>query len=471
MSSSLEDTVGSNCGAGGPDRGAEGEARICSRIQDCGALGVLRANVVLLATEGKQDLQIAAALGIGPRTAVRSQIPSTVRRTSTMPRIHDDVLVSKEQPCKKPQSIENQGSTKLMTASPYPFTLNCSRISAQGGLKTFACEIMQVLVAESYPCQAVVPAGFSAPPGVETIVTPASLAGASNLSLLRPVKWLAYSRFQFPIPKSQRILCTTHHVLPGRARQIVTIHDLRPYFFPDTATQSFYFRHMLRRALRHCDGVLTVSETSRQLIAETYKYPLEQIAIVPNVIEVPRPHLSRAAAGSEAYLLVVGASWPHKNIESLLSCHSLWSDSYALTIIAGEGQYRTSLTQLTQALGIAHRVQFLANIPVDELNRLYLNCSALIAPSRMEGFGLPPLEAMARRRPAIVADIPVFRELYGIHALYVNPEDSSSWKKVFEKLPHISSAALDAAQTHALSYNRQRMAAALRHALQTFWGI
>lgn len=353
----------------------------------------------------------------------------------------------------------------------HPFTLNCSRIAVHGGLKAFASEIMQAVMAEGYPCQAVVPVGFSAPPGVETLFTPASLAGSSNLSRLRPLKWLAYSRFQFPVAKSQRILCTTHHVLPGRSRQIVTVHDLRPYFFPDTAVQSFYFRHMLRRALHRCDGVLTVSETSRRLIAEIYNLPLERIAVVPNVIEVPHLLSEGAVVGDEPYLLIVGASWPHKNVESLLHRHALWSNHYSLTIVAGEGQYRTSLQQLTHTLGIESRVRFVANLAPEALHRLYVHCSAVIAPSRMEGFGLPPLEAMARRRPVIVADIPVFRELYGSNALYVKTEDTSSWKNAFEALPSVSSAALEAAQMQALSFSRERMATSLRDALQTFWGI
>ncbi len=87
----------------------------------------------------------------------------------------------------------------------------------------------------------------------------------------------------------------------------------------------------------------------------------------------------------------------------------------------------------------------------------------------MEGFGLPPLEAMARRRPVIVSDIPVFRELYGHHAIFVDTEDTSSWEKAFAALQSVSTPAIDAAQQHALTYNRTRMALSLKNALDKFW--
>ena len=131
--------------------------------------------------------------------------------------------------------------------SPYPFVLNCSRAGLQGGLKTFANEIMGSVLAKGYPCRAVVPFGYQVPAGVEPIFTPASLGGSTDISLLRPIKWLAYSQFRFPVSKQQRVLGTTHQVLPGRGRQIVTVHDLRPYFYPDSSVQHFYFRHMLPR--------------------------------------------------------------------------------------------------------------------------------------------------------------------------------------------------------------------------------
>ena len=355
--------------------------------------------------------------------------------------------------------------------SSSPFVLNCSRVGRYGGLKTHADEVMRTVLAGGCGCRAVVPAGYIAPDGVDSIFTPASFAAAANLSLLRPIKWFIYSYFKFPIPERERVLCTTHHVIPGRLRQVVTIHDLRPYFLPDTAVQSFYFHHILPRALKHCDGIISASETSRKLIAEVYKIPLDRIAVVPLTVRQPEPFTLEPVLWSEPFLLVVGASWAHKNIETLLRQQALWSREYGLKIVGGKGPYRTRLEKLVSSLGISDRVEFLSDVSTGLLEQLYAGCSALVYPSKMEGFGLPPLEAMARRRPAIVADIPVFRELYGPHALFVQVERADSWQKSFAALPSIDSIQLDAAREHAATFNPSRMAHALSDALHRFWSL
>jgi glycosyltransferase involved in cell wall biosynthesis len=352
-----------------------------------------------------------------------------------------------------------------------PFVLNCSRVGLTGGLKTFSDEVMGAMVEAGLPCLAVVPTGYPVPDHVEAIFTPASLAGASNLSLLRPVKWLTYSWFDFPVAADQRILSTTHQVLPHHSKQIVTIHDLRPYFYPDTQIQRFYFHVMLPRALSKCDGILTVSESSRELIAEIYGISLDRIAVVPNAIRQPTSLRASFEPGHSPYLLAVGASWSHKNIESLLQQHRLWVSNYGLKIVAGDGPYRRFLTALAAKLGIATRVEFLSGICREQLDRLYDQCTALVYPSRMEGFGLPPLEAMARRRPAIVSDIPVFRELYGSHAIYVKVADEDSWEDAFHRLTTLDEAFFAGGQAHAQTYNRRRMGCALGAALSRFWSI
>ena len=352
-----------------------------------------------------------------------------------------------------------------------PFVLNCSRVGRYGGLKTHADEVMRSVLARGCGCTAVVPADYIAPDGVDSIFTPASFAGATNLSLLRPIKWFIYSYFKFPIPERERILCTTHHVIPGRFRQVVTIHDLRPYFLPDTAVQSFYFHHVLPRALKHCDGIISSSETSRKLIAEVYKIPLDRIAVVPLTVRQPERFTLKPVLWSEPFLLVVGASWGHKNIETLLRQQALWSREYGLKIVGGRGPYLTRLEKLASSLGISDRIEFLSDVSTGRLEQLYAGCSALVYPSKMEGFGLPPLEAMVRRRPAIVADIPVFRELYGPHALFVQVENADSWQKAFSTLPSIDSIQLDAAREHAATFNHSRMAHALNEALHRFWSL
>jgi glycosyltransferase involved in cell wall biosynthesis len=364
----------------------------------------------------------------------------------------------------------NRRATEVVSVSDTAFTVNCSRTTLQGGLKTFTDELILALLEEKLRFNAVVPAGFAVPPGAATVSTPRSLAGSSNLSLLRPIRWLLYSRFRFPVPANARVLSTTHHVLPGRRNQIVTVHDLRPFFYPDTPVQAFYFRQLLPRALQRCDAVLTVSDTSRHLISEIYRVPPERIWVVPNVIAPPQEAQGAAHQG-QSYLLMVGASWPHKNVEALLRQKALWSERFRLVVVAGKGQYRTRMEELSRQLGIAGRVDFRSGVSPQELEALYAGCAALVTPSRMEGFGLPALEAMARGRPVLAADIPVYRELYGPHATYVSTEDARSWEAAFAALESSPHQNLEAARKHALSFNRDRMRAGVREALRSIWSI
>jgi glycosyltransferase involved in cell wall biosynthesis len=355
------------------------------------------------------------------------------------------------------------------------FTLNCSRIGKTGGLRTFSEQIMTCLRGLSCSIEAVLPESIPAPGDVRKLATPSYLRSSSGVSFVRPIAWLAYGRFLFPVPVERRILCTTHHVLPRHKHQIVTVHDLRPYFFPDSAVQRFYFHHMLPSALRRCEGIFTVSETSRQMLMEIYGLEEASIRVVPNAIKLPI--FSRVSGDRDAekcaeprYLLMVGASWAHKNAEEVLRMHRLWAPQFRLKIVAGYGAYRSRLESLTSELGIMDRLDYLSGLGGDQLQMLYANCAALVYPSKMEGFGLPPLEAMAHGRPVIVSDIPVFRELYGSFAQYVSLGDESSWEEAFSSVTGRDSERRMEAVAHAESFNIDRMSAALQAALHHFWG-
>jgi glycosyltransferase involved in cell wall biosynthesis len=302
-------------------------------------------------------------------------------------------------------------------------------------------------------------------------LVPEWLASPMRVSKLRPVLWWMYCALGFPVEPKRRILSTTHHLLPFRQKQIVTVHDLRPYFYPDNAFQSIYFKVMLPRALNRCDGILTVSESSRELLAQTYNLDRKRIHVVPNVIDCScfRP-ASSPRCGESQFLLAVGCSWKHKNVAELLRMHSCWQHNYRLKIVAGSGQYLESLRVLAYELGIADRVDFLTNQSLAKLTELYQHCAALVYPSLMEGFGLPPLEAMACGRPVIVSDIPPFRELYGDTPFFVRLGNPDSWQEAFDGLPLYSHERMLAGIERARSFHLERMRKALHEAIHEIWG-
>src|SRR6185437_4115321 len=106
-------------------------------------------------------------------------------------------------------------------------------------------------------------------------------------------------------------------------------------------------------------------------------------------------------------------SWAHKNLEEVLNNCEDWKGHYLLKIVAANSQHIFRMKQLVKAKMLEGSVEFLSDLDEPTLSELYRTCCALLYPSKMEGFGIPPLEAMACGSPVIVSDIPVFREIYG----------------------------------------------------------
>jgi glycosyltransferase involved in cell wall biosynthesis len=348
--------------------------------------------------------------------------------------------------------------------------VNASRIGRVGGLRGFARAVVHCLEGVS-GVSTVAPTGIHLTGEIEQQYVPACLASSARISVLRPVLWLAYGAFCFPGSRSNRVLCSTHHVLPFRKHQIVTIHDIRPYYHPDSWVQAVYYRFVLPSALKRCDGILTVSESSRNLLVSVYRIESERVHVVPNVVdcEFLGPAAAEAADAS-GYLLTVGSSLKHKNVTELLRMHKYWASKYRLKIVASAGQYRKVLLKMVNELAMQDRVEFLPEVSPAELLSLYQHCAALVYPSTMEGFGLPPLEAMACGGPVIVSDIAPFRELYGEVPIYVQLGETESWRAAFAALDGYSGARIRSGVEHARSYSHAQMRIALFRALRTIWG-
>ncbi|MGL5812478.1 MAG: glycosyltransferase family 4 protein [Aeromonas sp.] len=293
--------------------------------------------------------------------------------------------------------------------------------------------------------------------GVEIIRVPDLVSNTSKISKIRPLLWFVYSFFI-----SLRIMCrggsevivsTTHHSLPIIKKQIITIHDLRPYKYPDSLLQRCFFRVLLPIALKRCCHVITVSQTVKQKISQCYKYPMNKISVIFNSINAKefKPMLEK-----QHFLLAVGSSWHHKNIDSFLKVHSLWIDKFKLIIVCGETAYVSDLKKYVVENNLSECVEFRHNIEFTDLVDLYSAASALIYPSLDEGFGIPPVEAMSSLTPVIVSDIKVFHEILGDAAIYVDPSSRVSWTLALKKLP-LDNTSLFYAQACAEKYTSDVM--------------
>jgi glycosyltransferase involved in cell wall biosynthesis len=137
-------------------------------------------------------------------------------------------------------------------------------------------------------------------------------------------------------------------------------------------------------------------------------------------------------------ILYVGNTRPHKNLSTLLKAFALYCKNGAgactLTIVGRDIFDTHPLKRLCRQLGIHDRVRFLGFVTQEDLPLIYHHASLFAFPSLYEGFGLPPLEAMACGTPVVASNIPALREVLGDAAVLVNPRDPEAWSSAIQMM-------------------------------------
>jgi glycosyltransferase involved in cell wall biosynthesis len=232
-----------------------------------------------------------------------------------------------------------------------------------------------------------------------------------------------------------------HYVLPLRlpCPSVVTIHDVIHLTAREfRGLPRLYARLMIGRAVRAAARVITVSHASEREILRQFPRLHPRIEVIPNGVEEifhPRPVADTVAFVKEAfdikgpYLLFVGNPKGHKNIGLLLEGFVKLARRYPalhLLLVGGDERQRRALAKRTRQLGIGKRARVAAPVGREALATLYAGAAAFVFPSRHEGFGLPPLEAMACGTPVASSSSPSLPEVLGPAAAYFSPEDSDS---------------------------------------------
>lgn len=217
--------------------------------------------------------------------------------------------------------------------------------------------------------------------------------------------------------------------------QIVTVHDLLPLKFPDVYPRvRYYFRWILPRLLRVSQTIVVSSDNTRRDLQQ-YWPDLRTPSIVLPIpyrtdLFYPAPP-PPATAGDPLvpripYILCVGETRPYKNIRRAIEAFArviATGDRPGLTlaIVGTLNRLDPQIANLPQHLGIVDRVQFLGRVSDRDLANLYRGAAAFLFPSLYEGFGIPPLEAMACGCPTIVARSSSLPEVCGTATHYVDP--------------------------------------------------
>lgn len=229
----------------------------------------------------------------------------------------------------------------------------------------------------------------------------------------------------------------TQYIVPlwPRCRTVVTIHDVLFEPYPEFFTPFFVWRSrwLFRRSAQVADAVMTVSEYSRQEIASRYRVPIDRIGLLLNAVDPEVFHpatdeggaiLRRLHLQSQRYLLTVGRIEPRKDHVTLLKAYAQLGEGAPPLVIVGQRDFGSdAFDQALRALPAGCDVRVLSDVGDTDLPVLMQHALALAYPSRAEGFGMPPLEAMACGVPVVTTNSTALPEVVGDAGLLFRPGD------------------------------------------------
>jgi glycosyltransferase involved in cell wall biosynthesis len=268
---------------------------------------------------------------------------------------------------------------------------------------------------------------------------------APSFSLVRESAAQYSLREHLSIPAKLRrlrvdLFHTPHYVLPLfiRCRAVVTVHDVIHLLFPQYLPSSLagrYARFMIRRAVERAELVLTVSNASKRDLLTFFDLDPDKIVVIPNGIDVsiaeppPVEVLTRVRERYQLtgrFLLFAGNIKPHKNLERLIAAFGQLKagsdfEDLTLIVIGDEISRYPELRRAVEKYRLRGSVRFFGFVPEPTLVALYQMADVFVFPSLYEGFGLPPLEAMANGTPVVTSNISSLPEVVGDAALTVDP--------------------------------------------------
>jgi glycosyltransferase involved in cell wall biosynthesis len=227
-------------------------------------------------------------------------------------------------------------------------------------------------------------------------------------------------------------------------RMVLTVHDLSDILARETGTTPVVQAGRLffaRRAARRANHIFAVSQASKRDVARTFGVPESRISVVYNAVDErflnePLPadadRILERHAVTGPYVLYAGAIKPQKNLPRLIEAfavakaeladHPEFADLKLLVI--GEAPARhAELRSAVVRARVREDVRFLGFVPQPVLRVFYARAQAFLFPSLYEGFGLPPLEAMAHGAPVLTSNVSSLPEVFRDAALLVNPDN------------------------------------------------
>lgn len=232
-------------------------------------------------------------------------------------------------------------------------------------------------------------------------------------------------------------------------KKVITLHDIIPLKMPQTVSDKYLkiFNEELPSIINSCDGIITVSNFSKNDISKEFNFPKDKIFVTPLAAEnIYRPLNKETCKNiikskykiNDDFILYVGGFSPRKNILGLIEAFSLIPYSKRkntkLVITGKKGISYDKYKKRTSELKIMNDVIFTGFISLDHMPIFYNASKLLVYPSFYEGFGLPPLEAMACGTPVIASNVTSLPEVCGTSAILIDPYNIDELSLNIEKI-------------------------------------
>jgi len=263
----------------------------------------------------------------------------------------------------------------------------------------------------------------------------------SNNNFKGNITRLFWHQFQLPQYLKQDKISLLYTPVPegmffSVCPQIITVHDLLPIFFPEVYPRiKYYFQYILPSLLKSAIAIIAVSESTKNDLQKYYNIPSDLIHVVYQGYKKeiftsyvsPEDEQVKTKYKLDQFILAVGETRPYKNTRRLIQAFSqLNLPDLILAIVGKLSKMDKELISLPKELNMADKVSFLGEVTDVELASLYRTAKAFVFPSLYEGFGIPPLEALACNCPVVTSNVASLPEVCGDAVYYINPYEVNS---------------------------------------------
>jgi glycosyltransferase involved in cell wall biosynthesis len=258
--------------------------------------------------------------------------------------------------------------------------------------------------------------------------------------------------------------------------RVLTLHDMVPFVYPETHARltNLLFRRYIPRSLRFVDQIITDSESSQRDIVRFLRFPSERVTAIPIGVAsrfapagADECHRVRQRLGLPGdYILTVGSLSPRKNLETLFAAFKELrrrGRPHPLVVVGPTAWKSAGIFRQLRTLGIESDVLLTGFVSDDDLPALYSGAAAFAFPSLYEGFGLPPLEAMACGTPVVTSNNSSLPEVVGDAGLLVDPLDVEALASALDRLltdPELSSRLIRRGIARSKTFTWERTARA-----------